>query len=96
MFFCQLDEGITKICMEFSSHGNLQLVEGRPKKGKKGLPDGLDWLCYLVGTSMRFKLLAYFCNPIINSGNALVMFELQKKIPRAVALPSAVVKTVRK
>ena len=28
---------------------------------------------------MRFKLLAYFCNPIINSGNALVMFESQKK-----------------
>ena len=54
---------------------------GQTKKGqKKGLPDGLDWPCYyLSGTSMRFNLLAYFCNPLINSGNALVHVQQVQK-----------------
>ena len=27
------------------------LFEGRPRQGKNMLPDGLNWLCYLAGSS---------------------------------------------
>ena len=27
------------------------LFEGRPRQGKNVLPDGLNWLCYLAGSS---------------------------------------------
>ena len=27
------------------------LFEGRPRQGKNILPDGLNWLCYLAGSS---------------------------------------------
>ena len=27
------------------------LFEGRPRQGKNVLPDGLNWLCYFVGSS---------------------------------------------
>ena len=39
----------------------LWLVEDRPKQGKKGLTDGLDWLCYLAGTSMSHRKISISC-----------------------------------
>ena len=31
------------------------LFEGRPRKGKNKLPDGLNWLCYLAGSSKSHR-----------------------------------------
>ena len=39
----------------------LWLVEDRPKQGRKGLQDGLDWLCYLSGTSMSHHTISNSC-----------------------------------
>ena len=40
-----LDEGIVKTCKK---------IKGRQRQDKKLLPDGLDWLCYLAGTSKSY------------------------------------------
>ena len=47
-FSCLLDKWTAKICKKFNSHW---LLEGRPRQGKKLLPDWLDWLSYLAGSS---------------------------------------------
>ena len=31
------------------------LFEGRPRQGKNVLPDGLNWLCYLAGSSKSHR-----------------------------------------
>ena len=42
------------------------LFEGRPRQGKNVLPDGLNWLCYLAGSSKS--------HPSENS-NSFIFFE---------------------
>jgi hypothetical protein len=31
------------------------LFEGRPRRGKNVLPDGLNWLCYFAGNSKSHR-----------------------------------------
>ena len=35
--------------------------EGRPRQGKNVLPDGLNWLCYLAGSSKSHRENSISC-----------------------------------
>ena len=37
------------------------LFEGRPRQGKNVLPDGLNWLCYLAGSSKSHRQNSISC-----------------------------------
>ena len=37
------------------------LFEGRPRQGKNMLPDGLNWLCYLAGSSKSHRENSISC-----------------------------------
>ena len=37
------------------------LFEGRPRQGKNVLPDGLNWLCYLAGSSKSHRENSISC-----------------------------------
>ena len=37
------------------------LFEGRPRQGKNVLPDGLNWLCYLAGSSQGHRENSISC-----------------------------------
>ena len=37
------------------------LFEGRPRQGKNVLPDGLNWLCYLAGSSRNHRENSISC-----------------------------------
>ena len=58
-FSCLLDEGIPKIWKKLNSHGGFLRAE--PRQGKNVLPDGLNWLCYFVGSSKSHRENSISC-----------------------------------